>query len=72
MLSVVDFLAQLPEAEHVALANGIGGGLHDARMAAQCLTDQDPKHEYAAQLLVYLNSAIEHLAAARAIVQRYG
>ena len=33
MLSVADFLKQLPEAEHLALGSAIGVGLHDARLA---------------------------------------
>jgi hypothetical protein len=35
MLSVADFVAQLPEAEHLALGSAIGAGLHNARVAAQ-------------------------------------
>src|SRR4051812_26230872 len=58
MLKVLDLVAQLPTDEHLAIANGIGGGLHDARMAAQCLTDPDPQHEYTAQFLAYLSGAI--------------
>ena len=42
MLTITDFLAQLPEAERVTLGNAIEAGLHDARLAAQCLTDPGP------------------------------
>ena len=72
MLSVADFLAQLPESEHLALGNAIGAGLHDARLAAQCLTDPGPQAENVAQLLAYLNGAIQRLSAAREVVQHYG
>jgi hypothetical protein len=72
MLSVANFLAQLPEAEHLALGNAIGAGLHDARLAAQCLTDPSRQAENVAQLLAYLNGAITRLSAAREIVQHYG
>jgi hypothetical protein len=68
MLSVADFLAQLPVAEHLAL----GAGLHDARLAAQCLTDPGPQAENTVQLLAYLNGAITWLSAARDVVQHYG
>jgi hypothetical protein len=72
MLSVANFLAQLPEAEHLALGNAIGAGLHDARLAAQCLTDPGPQAENVAQFLAYLNGAITWLSAAREVVQHYG
>ena len=75
MLQVIDFLRQLDESEHLALANAIGEGLHQARMAAECLTqaralDPDPQHANVVQLLAYLSTAIERLQAARSIVQR--
>ena len=70
MLKVADFLAQLSEAEQLAMANAIGEGLHQARNAAQCLTDQDSQHENVVQLLAYLSAAIERLHAARELVQR--
>jgi hypothetical protein len=44
MLTISDFLAELDRAEHLALANAVGEGLHQARQAAQCLTDEDPQH----------------------------
>jgi hypothetical protein len=69
MLSVADFLAELPEADHKALANAIGAGLHDARLAAQCLTDPGAHAEDVAQLLAYLSRAIRELEAAREIVR---
>jgi hypothetical protein len=72
MLSVADFLAQLPEAEHLALGNAIGAGLHDARLAAQCLTDPGPQGENTVQLLAYLSGAVRSLEQARELVQRYG
>jgi hypothetical protein len=70
MLSVADFVAQLPEAEHLALGSAIGTGLHNARVAAQCLTDPSPENTM--QLLAYLSGAVRCLEQAREIVQRYG
>ena len=44
MREVEQFVRRLPEAERRQLANAIGSGLHDARLAAQCLTDPGPRH----------------------------
>ncbi len=54
MPNVADFLAQLPESEHLLLTNAIDAGLHDARLAAQCLTDPGLQSEDVAELLAYL------------------
>lgn len=70
MLKVTNFLAQLDEAEHKHLAELIGAGLHDARMAAQCLTDPGPQSETVTQLLAYLTRAIAQLQQARELVSR--
>jgi hypothetical protein len=70
MLTISDFLAELDQAEHLALANAVGEGLHQARQAAQCLTDDDPQHHTVVQLLAYLSTSIERLRAVRALVQR--
>ena len=71
MLTVADFVQQLPESEHTALANHVGAGLHAARLAAQCFTDPTPQAESVAQLLSYLSRAIRALEAARAAVFRH-
>jgi hypothetical protein len=55
---------------HLALSNAVGEGLHQARQAAQCLTDDDPQHHTVLQLMAYLSTSIERLQAARAMVQR--
>jgi hypothetical protein len=52
------------------LANAIGEGLHQARQAAQCLTDDDEQHRNLVQLLAYLSTSIERLQAARAMISR--
>ncbi len=70
MLKVAYLLAQLDEAEHLALANAIGAGLHNARMAAQCLTDQGRHAEDVVQLLAYLSGAVRQLETARGIVRQ--
>ena len=70
MLKVADFVKQLPEAEHVALANHVGAGLHGARLAAQCFTDPTPQSEDVAQLLAYLSCATREFEGARALVVR--
>jgi hypothetical protein len=70
MLKVKKLLAQLLEDEHLFPANTIGAGLHQARMAAQCLTDPDRHTEHVVQLLSYLDSAITELEAARNFVRR--
>jgi hypothetical protein len=70
MLTRSDFLAELPRDEHLALANAVGEGLHQARIAAQCLTDDDPQHHTVVQLLAYLSTSIERLQEARAMVSR--
>jgi hypothetical protein len=70
MLTISDFLADRPQDEHLALANAVGEGLHQARLAAQCLTDDDLQHHTVVQLLAYLSPSIERLQAARAMVQR--
>ena len=67
---VQDLVAQLPEQEHLDLANAVGAGLFNARMAATCLTDPGPQHENILQLMTYLTTAIKELQAARDIVQR--
>ena len=72
MLKVADLLAQLDEAEHLLLANAVGAGLHDALLAAQCLTDPDRHTQDVAQLLAYLTSAIRELEAARDLVGQRG
>ena len=59
-LHVSEFLRQLPEPEHLKLANSVGSGLRDARMAAQCLTEP--------QMLAYLTRAIKELASARELI----
>ncbi len=70
IITVSELVAQLPEAEHLALGNAVGAGLFNARMAAQCLTDPDPQHQNVLQLLTYLTTAISELASARELIQR--
>jgi len=72
MLKVADLLTQLDEAEHLLLANAIGAGLHNAGMAARCLTDPDRHSEDVLQLLAYLTVAVTELEAARNLVRQRG
>ena len=72
MLKVADLLAQLDAAEHLELANAVGAGLFNARLAAQCLTDPDRHTQDVAQLLSYLSGAIRELEAARDLVRQRG
>ncbi len=69
-LKVRELVFRLPEREHLDLANAVGGGLHDARLAAQCLTDPGPHAEDAVQLLACLSRSIRQLEAARDILRR--
>jgi hypothetical protein len=69
MLTVAELLAELPESDHVALVNHLGAGLHDARLAAQCVTDPDPHSENVVQLLAYIGRSISRLEEARAIIR---
>ena len=69
-LKVRELVSRLPEREHLDLANAVGGGLHDARLAAQCLSDPGPQAEDAVQLLAYLSRSIRQLDAARDILRR--
>jgi hypothetical protein len=72
MPKLTDFLAELPEPKHVALAGALSAALYHAQQAAYCLTDadQDPRHETVAQLLAYLSTAIERLQVACGIVRQ--
>ncbi len=70
IIKVSELVAQLPEAEHLALGNAVGAGLFNARMAARCLTDPDPQHQNVLQMLTYLTTAINELASARELIQR--
>jgi hypothetical protein len=70
MREVEEFVRRLPEREHLQLANAIGSGLHDARMAAQCLTDPGPQAHTVPQLLAYLTRAITELSSARELITR--
>jgi hypothetical protein len=70
MLKVADFLAQLSEADRMTLLDDVGGGLHDARLAARCLTDPGRHAENTVQLLAYLTGAVERLEHARDLVRR--
>ena len=70
MLKVADLLTQLDERENLTLANAIGAGLHNARLAAQCLTDPDRHSEDVLQLLAYLTGAVTELEAARELVRQ--
>jgi hypothetical protein len=72
MLTVADFLRQLSRDDELALGNAIGSGLHDARLAAQCITEPGRHAENVLQLGAYLTRAIESLEAARAIVRKEG
>lgn len=72
MQSVADLLAELPEPEHLALANSIGAGLHSARLAAQCLTDPTRQTETVVQLAAYLSEGIRQLESARSLVRQRG
>ena len=64
------WLDDLPEPRRRALLDHAGGGVFNARQAAQCLTEPGtPHHETTAQLLVYLSEAVRELEAARAIVR---
>jgi hypothetical protein len=69
MLHVSEFLRKLPEPEHLKLANSVGSGLHDARLAAQCLTDPGPQAETVPQMLAYLSRAIRELTSARELIK---
>jgi hypothetical protein len=71
MLTVADFVAQLPASEQTALANAVGVGLLNARLSAQCFTDRGPQTENVAQLLAYLSRAILEFEIARAVVVRH-
>ena len=71
MLKVRTLLAQLPEEDHTALLNHVGAGLHDARLAAQCVIEPGPHAEDVAQLLAYLSRAIRQLEDARDVVVRH-
>lgn len=66
-------LARSHPTAHLGLANALGEGLYQARMASQCLTGagQDSQRETVVQLLAYLSTAIERLQVARGIVQRW-
>jgi hypothetical protein len=70
MLKVADLLAQLDEQEQLVLVNNLGGGLHDARLAAQCVTEPGRHAETVPQLLYYLTHAIERLEQARELLRR--
>jgi len=70
MLKVADLLAQLDEAEHLLLANAVGAGLFNARLAAQTLTDPDHQSQDVLQLPAYLTFAITELKAARNLVRQ--
>ena len=70
MREVKEFVSQLPEREHTYLANAIGSGLHDARMAAQCLTDPGPQSRTVPQLLAYLTRSINELTSVRELITR--
>jgi hypothetical protein len=74
MFKLADFLAELPESEHPALANAFLQGLHQAGMVARCLTevDRDDRHEGVVQLLAYRLIAVERLQAARELARRAG
>ena len=69
-LKLRDLVNRLPEREHLDLGNALGGGLHDARLAAQCFSDPGPQAEDAVQMLAYLSGSIRQLAAARDILRR--
>ncbi|MCC7106259.1 MAG: hypothetical protein IT307_14050 [Chloroflexi bacterium] len=69
-LKARDLVARMPEQEHLRLANAIGAGLHDARVAAECLTDPRPRAEEVLELQFYLSRAIRHLELARQLLQR--
>jgi hypothetical protein len=72
MLTVAELVAGLPLEECATLANALGAGLHDARMAAQCLTDpEDHASRNVVQLAAYLTQAIESLETARSIVRQH-
>lgn len=69
-MKVKALVAQMPEAEHLALGNAVGAGLFNARMAAKCLTDPGPKNENVLQMLTYLTTAVNELTKAREVIQR--
>ena len=71
MLKVVDLAQQLPESERNALADALGAGLRDARLAPECLTDLGPHAENVAQVLAYLSRAIRELEAPRGVVVQH-
>jgi hypothetical protein len=63
------FLNGLPADRLRSLLDHAGGGLFNARHAAQCVTEAGTRHHQTVpQLLVYLATAIRELDAARAIV----
>jgi hypothetical protein len=69
-LHVRELVGRLSEPEHLELVNAVGSGLHDARLAAQCLTDPAPQAEDVVQLLAYLSRSIRRLESARSLLQR--
>ena len=66
---VSQLLADLDERQHLDLVNALGAGLHDARLATECVTAPHPQAENVLQLLAYLTQAIDHLRTARDIVR---
>ena len=68
---VADPVARLPEAERTDLYDAIGAGIHDARMAAEWLTESGPQTQNVAQFLTYLSLGIRELKAARGVVLRH-
>jgi hypothetical protein len=67
---VRELVGELDERELLHLVSNIGGGLHDAGRAAECVTEPDRHGETSAQLAHYLTCAIVRLEAARELVRR--
>jgi len=68
--TVRELVADLDEQQHLELLDALGAGLHDARLATECVTSPQPQAQNVLQLLGYLTRGIGHLEAARDIVRR--
>ena len=70
MRDITSFVTSLNEADRMALLNALGSGVHEAHLAAQCVTGPSRHAETIPQLLARLTEAIGTLQIAREIVRR--